>query len=166
MPIYEFYCADCNTIYNFFSRKIDTSSQPSCPRCKRPKLKRCLSRFACSRKQADDSGPESDLPGLDDAKMEQAMESLMRESEGLDENNPKQLASMMRKLHQTAGMPIDGKMEEAIRRMEEGESPEKIEEEMGDVFGEDGSAPEEPIGRLRRLVKQRPSKVDETLYDL
>ena len=78
------------------------------------------------------------MPEMDDPKMEQAMESLMRESEGLDENDPRQLAAMMRKLHQTAGMPLDGKTDEAIRRMEAGESPEKIEEEMGDLFGEDG----------------------------
>jgi hypothetical protein len=110
--------------------------------------------------------PEGDLPGRDDPQMEQAMESLMRESEGLDENDPRQLARMLRKLHQTAGMPLDGKTEEAIRRMEGGESPEKIEEELGDLFGEGDLEPEEPAGRLRRLGRKMPPKVDETLYDL
>ena len=105
------------------------------------------------------------MAGLDDPKMEQAMESLMRESEGLDENDPRQIAGLMRKLHQTAGMPLDGKTEEAIRRMEAGESPDKIEQEMGDLFGEDGPVPEEP-GGLRRFLRKRPPKVDETLYDL
>ncbi|MGA2068496.1 MAG: zinc ribbon domain-containing protein [Thermoguttaceae bacterium] len=166
MPIYEFYCANCHTIYNFFSRKIDTTTRPSCPGCSRPRLERRVSRFAISRKRADKSGPEGDLPGLDDPKIEQALESLMQESEGLDENDPRQLARMMRKLHQTAGMPLDGQTEEAIRRMESGESPEKIEEELGDIFGEDGPAPEEPAGRLRRLMRKRPPKVDKTLYDL
>jgi len=125
-----------------------------------------VSRFAFSRKRTGDSGPQGDLPELDDPKMEQAMESLMRESEGLDENDPRQLAQMMRKLHQTAGMPLDGKTDEAIRRMEAGESPEKIEEEMGEIFGDEGPLSEEPAGRLRRLAKKRPPKVDETLYDL
>jgi putative FmdB family regulatory protein len=166
MPIYEFYCADCRTIYNFFSRKIDTSSRPSCPRCSRPGLERCMSRFAVSRKRTGDGSPASDLSGLDDQKMEQAMDSLMREAEGLDENDPRQLAQMMRRLHQTAGMPMDERTEEAIRRMEAGESPETIEEEMGDIFGEDGPLPEEPVGRLRRMMRTRPPKVDETLYDL
>ena len=168
VPIYEFYCADCHTIYNFFSRRVDTSTRPACPRCKRPKLQRRVSRFAVSRKRGDESAGEGpgDDAGLDDPRMEQAMESLMRESEGIDENDPRQVARMMRKLHDTAGMPLDGKMEEAIRRMEAGESPEKIEEEMGDVFGEEGPEPPEPGGRLRRLVKKRPPKVDETLYDM
>jgi putative FmdB family regulatory protein len=166
MPIYEFYCVDCHRIYSFFSRKIDTTTRPSCPRCRRPKLERRVSQFAISRKRTDGGGPAGDLPGLDDAKMEQAMESLIRETEGLDENDPRQLARMMRKLHQTAGMPLDEKTEQAIRRLESGESPEKIEEEMGEVFGEDAPAPVEPTGQLRRLVKKRPPEVDETLYDL
>ena len=36
-------------------------------------------------------------------------------------------------------MPLDAKADEAIRRMEAGESPEKIEEEMGDVFSDAGA---------------------------
>lgn len=167
MPIYEFYCAECHTIYNFFSRKVDTTTQPDCPRCKRPKLDRRVSSFAVSRKRSSEGAPDGDeMPGLDDPKMEQAMESLMRESQGLDENDPRQIAQMMRKLHQTAGMPLDGKTDEAIRRMEAGESPEKIEAEMGDLFGDEGPLADEPASRLRRLVKKRPPKVDETLYDL
>ncbi len=166
MPIYEFYCANCHTVYSFFSRKVNTTSKPSCPGCSRPKLERCVSRFAFSRKLSDDREPGKDLPGPGDAKMEQAMESLMRESEGLDENDPRQLARMMRKLHQTAGMPMDGKTDEAIRRMEAGESPDKIEEEMGDIFGEEGPLPDEPAGRLRRFMKKPPVRVDQTLYDL
>jgi len=36
-----------------------------------------------------------------------------------------------------AGVPVAGGMEEALRRMEAGEDPEKIEAEMGDVFDTD-----------------------------
>ena len=34
MPIYEFYCRKCNTIYNFFSRSVNTEKIPFCPKCK------------------------------------------------------------------------------------------------------------------------------------
>ncbi|MCK4728291.1 MAG: zinc ribbon domain-containing protein, partial [Desulfobacterales bacterium] len=37
MPIYEFYCEDCNTIFNFFSRSVNTTKRPPCPRCKQKK---------------------------------------------------------------------------------------------------------------------------------
>ncbi|XCN71926.1 MAG: FmdB family zinc ribbon protein [Candidatus Electrothrix aestuarii] len=33
MPIYEFYCQDCNTIFNFFSSRINTEKRPDCPKC-------------------------------------------------------------------------------------------------------------------------------------
>ena len=166
MPIYEFYCADCHTIYNFFSRKVDTAARPDCPRCGRRQLERRMSRFAVSRNRRGDGGQQGDLPAEDDPKMEAAMESLMREAEGLDENDPRQLARMMRKLQQTAGLPMDAKAEEALRRLESGESPENVEAELGDLFGDAGPEPEEAAGRLRRLVRNQPPKVDETLYDL
>jgi len=69
-------------------------------------------------------------------------------------------------LHDAAGMPMDEKASEAIRRMEAGESPEKIEEEMGDVFGEAGPDADLPGDGPRRKTKRRPPAVDETLYDL
>ncbi|MDP3283707.1 MAG: zinc ribbon domain-containing protein, partial [Desulfobacterales bacterium] len=38
MPIYEFYCQDCNTIYNFFSKSVNTKKSPNCPMCKTSRL--------------------------------------------------------------------------------------------------------------------------------
>jgi hypothetical protein len=98
--------------------------------------------------------------------MESLMESMTREAEGIDENNPRQIAQMMRKLHDAAGMPMDAKAEEAIRRMEAGESPEKIEEEMGDVFGDAGPDLDAMPESSKRKARRRPPAVDETLYDL
>jgi hypothetical protein len=98
--------------------------------------------------------------------MERVMDELARESENIDENDPRQLARMMRKLHDQAGLPLDAKAEEAIRRMEAGESPEKIEEEMGDVFEGEGGEIDESGGRLRGLIRKSPPAVDHTLYDL
>jgi hypothetical protein len=78
------------------------------------------------------------------------------------------MARMMRKLYDAAGMNLGKGMEEAIRRMEAGEDPDKIEEEMGDLL-----ETEEPLlggeakGGLRRLSRKfTPPNVDETLYDL
>lgn len=173
MPIYEFYCGDCHTVFSFLSRTVNTAKRPDCPRCGRLKLERRVSRFAISKGQS--KPPESDqpMPDLDESKMEQAMEQLAGEAEGMDEDDPRQMARMMRKLYDGAGLPVNEKMEEAMRRLESGEDPEKIEEEMGDILDEDdplfGGAGESGgvAGGLRGLSRKlRPPNVDETLYDM
>jgi len=171
MPIYEFYCVDCHTVYSFLSRTVNTTKRPDCPRCGRPKLERRVSRFAISKGQT--KPPESDaaMPDVDEDRLEQAMEQLASEAEGMDEDDPRQMARIMRKLCESAGLPLNEKMEEAVRRLEAGEDPEKIEEEMGDVFddeedpffGEPGSGGGSLRGLTRRL---RPPHVDETIYDM
>ncbi|MDX2440275.1 MAG: zinc ribbon domain-containing protein, partial [Desulfobacterales bacterium] len=46
MPIYEFYCRDCNTLFNFFSKTINTIKMPKCPKCKTKTLARQISVVA------------------------------------------------------------------------------------------------------------------------
>jgi len=167
MPIYECYCSHCHTVFSFFSRTADTCKRPSCPRCQRLDMERRVSRFAISKGRTEPSGGEEGMPDVDDSRMERVMQELAGEAEGLDENNPRQMARMMRKLYEGTGMPLEGKVEEAIRRLESGESPEKLEEEMGDVFEGEGPMPGEGAQGVRRLVRKfQPPKVDETLYDM
>ena len=53
----------------------------------------------------------------------------------LDENNAKHMAHMMRKMKDLMPAGMRSKeMNDAIRRLESGEDPEKIEEDMGEVF--------------------------------
>ncbi|MBS1269688.1 MAG: hypothetical protein MAG794_00639 [Gammaproteobacteria bacterium] len=168
MPIYEFYCPDCHTIYNFYSRRIDTCKVPACPsdECSRVRLERQVSLFAISKgREEEDSGDM--LDNVDESRLEQAMMSMAGEMENIDENDPRQAAKMMRRLFDSSGLRLSGGMEEAISRMEAGEDAEQVEAEMGDLLEE-----EEPfavkskqlLGDLRR--KYLPPKVDETLYDL
>lgn len=165
MPIYEFYCESCHTIYNFFSRRVNTEKVPACPRCGRERLERRVSMFSVSkgRKEEDDG----ELPDIDEERMERTMMELAGEMEGVDEDNPREAARLIRRLYDATGMQLGGGMEEAVRRMEAGEDPERIEEEMGDVLEQ-----EDPFllkGRTgirdlrRRLL---PPRVDDTLYDL
>ena len=171
MPIYEFYCADCHRVFNFLSRAVDTTKRPACPRCGRPELPRRPSLFAISRglKEAAKSEGSGDA---DESRLEKAMESLAGEMAGLNEEDPRQSVRLMRKLYQAAGMPMGAGMEEALRRMESGEDPEKVEQEMGDVeenpFGMEGAGtPPEAQGGLKGLRRRflAPS-MDSTLYEL
>lgn len=166
MPIYEFYCQQCNTIYNFLSRTVNTEKIPDCPTCKDVKLQRKVSLFATISGRKDDSGDmDADMPPIDEAKMEKAMGMLAREAEHMNEDDPRQAALLMRKLSDATGLKMGPAMEEALSRMERGEDPEKIEAEMGDLLEEEEPFLLEARTKGGRSKKPKP-KVDETLYEL
>lgn len=164
MPIYEFFCQDCNIIFNFFSRRIDTETAPFCPRCNTRVLSRKMSPFAVTGRAKEDGGMD-DLP-FDESKMEQAMNMLASEAEHIDENNPRQAAQLMKKLTDMTGIELGNGMQEALRRMENGEDPDQIEAELGDIMSD-----EEPFllpgkkGARPGGFRTMPTR-DETLYDL
>ena len=165
MPVYEFYCSACHTIYNFLSRQVNTDKRPSCPRCGLSELERQVSRFAVSKGRKEEAA--DGLPDMDEAKMEQLMMGLAGEMEGMDENDPRQMARFMRKLAESTGVSLQGGMEEAIRRLESGEDPEQVEADMGELFGDE--APENLFTREKlKGLKRRytPPAHDDTLYPL
>ncbi len=161
MPVYEFYCADCHTIFNFLSRRVNTEKRPDCPKCGHPDLLRQVSRFAFSRGRTEEP---LEGPDLDGEKLERAMMGLAGEMEGLDENDPRQMARFMRKLQDATGMNLGSGFEEAMRRLEAGEDPEKIEEEMGDLFDAENPFGGEGIRGIRKRLA--PPAHDDTLYTL
>lgn len=171
MPVYEFYCPDCHTIYNFFSRRVDTTTRPACPSCNRPDLGRLASLFAISKGRGE-SEEDADLPpGMDEEKMMRAFEAMAGDFENVDENDPKQAAKMMRRLFEGTGMKLGDGMEEAIRRMEAGEDPDQVEAEMGDVLEQEdpfsGTSAKSSLPNLKELRRELlPPKRDETWYPL
>jgi putative FmdB family regulatory protein len=179
VPIYEFYCPDCHTVFHFLARVPDTAKRPACPRCARPRLARRPSAFAISRGRAAAAAADDDPEGGDPARLERTMAELAREAEDLgDGDDPRQTARLMRRLFDGSGMPLGPGMEEALRRLEAGEDPDRIEEEMGDALeGEmDGigdalegrpDAAAGVSGALRRLRRRLAApRVDPTLHEL
>jgi len=177
MPIYEFYCPDCHRVFSFLSRTVDTRKVPPCPRCSRAELTRRVSPFAISKGRKEEAAKPGGPPDVDEARLERVMESMAGDIEGIDENDPRQGARFMRRMFEAAGLPVAGGMEEALRRMEAGEDPEKIEAEMGDVFeedpfgglgekeaGEEGPPGARGLAGLRRRVL--PPSVDPELYEM
>jgi len=162
MPIYEYLCPPCNRVYSFLVPSVTETRQPACPKCAGSDMRKQVSRFAFVRGKegtrssrgaggpgadfgdADFGGPDfgGEGPGgpggpdpLDDPRMEREMMRLMREAEHIDENDPRQLGRLMRRMSEVTGEPMDAEMEEAVRRLESGEDPDKIEADMGDVLG-------------------------------
>ncbi|MBU0987979.1 MAG: zinc ribbon domain-containing protein [Proteobacteria bacterium] len=164
MPIYEFYCRDCNTIFNFFSKTVNTTKKPKCPKCKTRTLSRQISLVAFTGR-AKEKGDFDDLP-FDESKMEQAMHMLAGEADKINEDDPRQAANLMRKLSDMTGLKLGEGMDEALKRMEKGEDPEQIEAEMGDLLeGEDPFSLSEKKGPSIKARSKAPFK-DDTLYDL
>jgi putative FmdB family regulatory protein len=143
MPIYEFACPKCRRIFNFLSKRVNSDAVPACPRCGNKKMSKQVSRFAMTKglkEPAANTGGGADeppMPDMDDPRMARAMAEMERDMEHLDENNPKHMAHMMRKMKDL--MPpgtMPKEMDIAIKRLEAGEDPEKIEADMGDVLGD------------------------------
>jgi len=151
MPIYEFACPKCRRIFSFLSKRLNPERQPVCPKCGHKKLKKEVSRFAMTRGLTEpaaatpadaEGGPP--MPELDDPRLERAMKEMERDMEHLDENNPRHMAHMMKKMKDL--MPpgtMPKELDVAIKRMEAGEDPEKIEADMGDVLGDFMGGPNE-----------------------
>jgi len=143
MPIYEFACPQCRRIYNFLSKRVAPDRLPVCPKCGSKKMSKQVSRFAMTRKLAEPAAGtgspsgEPPLPDMDDPRVERAMMELERDMEHLDEHNPKHMAHLMKKMKDL--MPpgsVPKELDVAIKRLEAGEDPDKIEADMGDVLGD------------------------------
>jgi putative FmdB family regulatory protein len=167
MPIYEFYCKKCHTIYKFFSKSVNTEKIPDCPRCKNIKLKREVSSFATISAGKGDTADGTDMPPIDEKKMEKAMAMLAGEADKINEDDPRQAAMLMRKISDVTGLTMGPGMEEALSRLERGEDPDKIEEEMGEILEEEEPFILETKGKKGSTKpKSKVVKRDETLYDL
>lgn len=165
MPIYEFFCDDCNTIFNFFSSRPNSDKRPACPKCGKAPLQKMMSTFATIGK-AKEAESDDPLAGVDETKMEQALAGLMKEAEHLNEDDPRQMANLMRKFAATTGLNLGAPMEEAIARMEAGEDPEQIEQEMGDLMEGEEPFSLEAIRKKMSAGSRRPPMHDERLYEL
>ena len=143
MPIYEYACPKCRVIFNFLSKRINPEGLPSCPKCGNKRMTKQFSRFAMTRglkepaAKSEGDSAEAGAPDFDDPRVERAMMELERDMEHMDENNPKHMAHMMKKMKDLMPPGMAPKeLDVAIKRLEAGEDPEKIEEDMGDVLGD------------------------------
>jgi len=101
---------------NVFFRTMSAASntQAHCPQCASVRLHRLVSRVAVMKSE------ESRLENMADPSM----------MSGLENEDPRALASFMRQMSNEMGEPIDPEMNEMIGRLEAGESPEAIEQSM------------------------------------
>ncbi len=188
MPIYEYYCPDNHTVYQFYAKTLAQGQTiPKCPDNPAYRMTKVVSAFAITKGgKSDELPPSSDAAGgedPEDARMEAAMNAMESEFAHVDENDPKAMARMMRRMAELTGEKLDGQMEEVVRKLEEGVDPESLEDQMGgdeadgggDPYGDGfggmgggaGDAPEKAVKeprqrfRIRRMAPRR----DPKLYD-
>ena len=183
MPIYEYYCPENHTIYQFFAKTLAQGQTiPPCPDDPSFKLQKTVSAFAIQRgsKESTSKAEAPMSPGADsaeDARMEAAMNSMEREFSGVDENDPRAMARMMRRMSEITGEKIDGEMEEVVRKLEEGADPDALEEQLGggadamsenDPYanpGEAGPSSEPREKKFRFKARRSQPRRDPNLYD-
>ncbi len=160
MPIYEFFCPDCNTVFNFYSPTVNTRKIPLCPQCRHRELERLLSTFATisGKKEA---GENDDIP-LGEAKMMEAVQMMEKEMKNVKENDPRQMVSILRKLSKTLGVKMNDRVEEAMLKMEAGGDPDEIASEIAEELNPESFFEEKkPTGNQGEKIRY-----NETLYEL
>ena len=135
MPIYEFFCPDNNTVYQFYAKSVAQGETiPRCPDNPKFRLQKMVSGFAITKGGSSDEPPPAASPAAgaeDDPKMEAAMAAMEGEFSNVDEKDPKAMGRMMRRMAEMTGEKLNGEMEEVVRKLEEGADPESLEESLG-----------------------------------
>jgi putative FmdB family regulatory protein len=124
MPIYEYTCLDCRRRVSVFFRTFAEAGDQAarCPVCQGANLRRLVSKVTVLRSEGS------------------RLDSMADESfvSGLENEDPRALAGMMRKMSDEMGEPLDPEMHEVVQRLERGESPEAIEQSMPGLGAEGG----------------------------
>ena len=123
MPRYDYRCRSCKKRSVIFQTYAEYGrKEVKCPHCGSVELQRIIGRVRFARSE------ESRLDELSDPS----------DWGDVDENDPRSMARMMRKMGSELGEDMPGEFDEVVDRLEAGEDPEDIEESMPDLGGENG----------------------------
>lgn len=173
MPLYEFYCEPCHTIFTFRAKRVDTATVPKCPTCGAP-LQRQVSPFAHITKGDSPDGCGCDHDELADAKREDAIARMANQMDDMagDDADPAEAVKAMRKMAEAGGLHFNKEVREAMARIEAGEDPEKIDEEFKDAldahdpFEGDDAAAQKAFKSSEWLRRLKPPRRDPVWHDL
>jgi putative FmdB family regulatory protein len=118
MPTYDYRCEECGKRVSIVQSYEEYGQKPvACPYCGSQKLQRLVNRVRFARSE------ESRLDSLADPGA----------WGNVDEDDPRSMAQMMRKMGQEMGEELPAEFNEVVDRLEAGESPESIEQTMPDL---------------------------------
>ena len=162
MPIYEYRCQQCGRKQSIFWRSLSAVNEANaqCNRCGSNQLTRLVSRVRVVR-----AGSRDDTSAGDD--------DMLNDMSNLDENDPRALGQFMRKMAAESGEDMGPEFDEVVGRLEKGEDPERIEKDMGDLFGGDevagmggmddpyGAPAEDPSTKANQEAEAKDKKATE-----
>lgn len=119
MPTYEYRCQQCRRRNAYTVRGFNPPEAPTCQHCGSTNQSRIISRVAIMKSEESRLDALSDPSNFGD----------------VDENDPKSMARLMRKMGGEMGEDLPPEYGEMVDRLEAGESPESIEQSMGDSLG-------------------------------
>ncbi len=172
MPLYEFYCGPCHTVFTFRSPRVDTVTVPACPRCGQA-LAREVSCFApvvrgLAREGAETGSAEDEVSD----RMERVLSQMGERMQALEDEDadPRDAVTVMKELASAEGLHFNKEVREVMARIEAGEDPEKIDEEFSDVFNTENPFADEvddegKIG-VRWLRHRHAPRRDPTWHEL
>lgn len=121
MPIYEYRCGGCRRRVSIFFRSFGAVGAATCPRCGSVDLTRLMSRVSVLRRGDDGGG--GDLGDGDDMDPTGMLA-------GLDGEDPRAVARWARHMSAEMGEPLEPEFEQALSRIEAGEDPERVMDEV------------------------------------
>lgn len=122
MPIYEYECGKCHKRTSVLTMRVSEKVDPVCQHCGSKAMSRLMSRFAMPRSE------ESRMDALADPS----------NFAGVDENDPKSVAQMMRKMGKEMGDEFGGgEFDDAIEELESGGDLGGGEDDFGGGGGGD-----------------------------
>ena len=141
MPVYEFYCAPCNTLFSFYSKSVRSSEDnPVCPRCSGSLQKRVTSFSVLERSRSTKS--LEDLP-FNQQRLADGMQKFRAEHERLSDEDPARAESMMKKFSRwLGGVHLEEDKKRALQRVMDSNDPLEQKIEALDFLAEEGNEPE------------------------
>ncbi len=124
MPIYEYRCLRCGRRVSLLFRTFTAASdaKPRCPACQSEEMRRLVSRVRLMTSEESRLEKLASPDALGD----------------VDENDPRSIARWMRRMGQETGEDLGPEFDEVVDRLEAGQSPEEIEQDLPGLGG-DGS---------------------------
>lgn len=123
MPNYDYRCQDCRKRVSIYQTYAEYGQQSvHCPRCGGANLTRLINRVRVVRSE------ESRMDTLSDP----------ADWDSVDEDDPRAMARMMRRMGQEMGEDLPPEFDEVVGRMEAGEDPDAIGQDFPDLAGGTG----------------------------